>query len=220
MITSFKRVRKILANNFSVTGHICSIKNNEHVEFESSLERDFIYLLEYNLEVKRYYEQPIKIHYLDENIEKYYVPDFYVEYWDGTKELVEVKYVQELEEKNSELSIKFKAAELFCKDNNISFKIYSEHLIRTPLGWNAKFLNYYRYPKFDLNLDEATMIRNRLKKLNESTPAIIIKDMANDESKQAELLYLLWYLIANYSITFDNDKKLSMNTLIWVKKNG
>ncbi|BFM44100.1 TnsA endonuclease N-terminal domain-containing protein [Flavobacterium sp. CFS9] len=217
MITSFKRIRKILPNNFSVTGHICSIKNNEHIEFESSLERDFIYLLEYNLEVKRYYEQPIKINYLDKNIEKYYVPDFFVEYWDGTKELVEVKYAQELEEKHNELSTKFKAAELFCTKNNITFKIYNEHLIRTPLGWNAKFLNYYRYPKFDLNFDEITMIRNRLEELNNSTPAKLIKDMANDESKQAELLYLLWYLIANYSITFDNDKKLSMNTLIWVK---
>ncbi len=220
MITSFKRMRKILPNNFSVTGHISSIKNNEFIEFESSLERDFIYLLEFNIEVKRYYEQPLKIYYLDEGIEKYYVPDFFVEYWDGTKEIIEVKYVQELEEKHSELSIKFKAAELFCNENNIVFKIYNEHLIRTPLGWNAKFLNYYRYPKFNLNLDEATMIRNRLNELSESTPATIIKDMANDESKQAELLYLLWHLIANYSITFDNNKKLSMNTLIWVKKNG
>lgn len=218
MITSFKKIRKILPNNFSVTGQICSIKNNEKVEFESSLERDFIYLLEFNIEVKRYYEQPLKIHYLDENIEKYYIPDFYVEYWDGTNELVEIKYVQELEEKHSELLTKFNAAESFCKENNLVFKIYNENIIRTPLGWNAKFLNYYRYPKFNLNLDEATMIRNRLKELIESTPAIIIRDMANDESKQAELLFLLWYLIANYSINFETDKQLSMNSLIWIKK--
>ncbi|MEO8255377.1 MAG: TnsA endonuclease N-terminal domain-containing protein [Flavobacterium sp.] len=218
-ITSFKRMRNILPNHYSVTGHICSIKNNEFVEFESSLERDFIYLLEFNLEVKQYYEQPIKIYYLDEGFEKYYVPDFFVEYWNGTKELVEIKYIQELEEKQNELSTKFNAAEIFCSTNGMSFKIYNEHLIRTALGWNAKFLNYYRYPKFDLNLDEASILRNKLNELNDSTPSKIIKLIANDESKQAELLYLLWYLIANYSITFDSNKKLDMNTPIWVKKN-
>ncbi len=73
-------------------------------------------------------------------------------------------------------------------------------------------------PKFNLNLDEARMIRNRLIELNTSTPAIIIKDLANDESKQAELLFLLWFDIANYYITFDTNKQLTMNTLIWINK--
>lgn len=216
MRTSYKKIREIYPNKLSVTGQINSIKNNERIEFESSLERDYIYLLEFDIEVKRYYEQPIKIYYTEDNIEKYYVPDFIVEYWNGSKEIIEIKYSQELEEKRTILSTKFNAAKELCKKNGLTFKIINEHSIRTPLGWNAKFLHYYKYTNFDLNLEELTIIRNELLELKKSTPIDLIQTLAKDERKQAELLYLLWYGIATYSISFDYQKKLNMNTVIWV----
>ncbi|MDM1397763.1 TnsA endonuclease N-terminal domain-containing protein [Myroides odoratimimus] len=216
MRTSYKKVRGIYPNKLSVTGQINSVKNNESIEFESSLERDYIYLLEFDTEVKRYFEQPIKIFYIEDNIEKYYVPDFIVEYWNGSKEIIEIKYSQEIEEKRKILSTKFNAAKELCRNNGYTFKIINEHSIRTPLGWNAKFLHYYKYTNFNLNIEELTMLINRLLELKRSNPMNLIQDLAKDERKQAELLYLLWYGIATYSISFDYQQKLSMNTVIWV----
>ena len=58
---SLKKQRNISMNQFSLTGHIKSLKRNELVDFESSLERDYIHILEFDENVRYYYEQPLKI---------------------------------------------------------------------------------------------------------------------------------------------------------------
>ena len=54
---SLKKQRNISMNQFSLTGHIKSLKRNELVDFESSLERDYIHILEFDENVRYYYEQ-------------------------------------------------------------------------------------------------------------------------------------------------------------------
>ena len=48
MRISLKKKRNISANEFSLTGQIKSLKRNDLVDFESSLERDYIHILEFD----------------------------------------------------------------------------------------------------------------------------------------------------------------------------
>lgn len=99
VIISFKKSRKIGRNSLILTGQITSIKNNDIVEFESQLERNLTYILERRLDVEMYCEQPITIDYFEGNVKRHYTPDFYVKYFDGSEELIEVKYQKDLLEK-------------------------------------------------------------------------------------------------------------------------
>lgn len=80
-------------------GKFPSLKNKKVVWFESHLERDFIYLAEFDREVIRYQEQPIKIKYVYDGKQCHYTPDFFIERQDK-KQIVEVKpqYKTEKEE--------------------------------------------------------------------------------------------------------------------------
>lgn len=216
MIISFKKQRNIDLSNISLTGSITSIKNNSIVEFESSLERDFIYLLEYDNNVRKYFEQPIKISFYYNNCQKFYIPDFFVEYDNGKKQVIEIKYKADL---NDELNkIKFRVANDFCKRNNIEFKVFTEDDIRTNLLFNSKFLFYYKNPQLEINRTDIEILFNMLSK----NKKLIISDLINECTKvyerQAELIYVLWYMLAREFICYNKNCKLSMNSVVWIKQ--
>ena len=216
MRISFKKHRKIDVSNVSLTGAITSVKNNTIIEFESSLERDFIFLLEYNTKVKKYFEQPIIINFYFEDKLKSYVPDFFVEFENGEKQLIEIKYKKDL--KDALNLKKFEEAKAFCKQNNIDFKVLTEEDIRTDLLFNAKFLLYYSNPQLKINRVDIEILFKRLK-VNER---LIISDLINDcarrYERQAELIHVLWYMLARNFIYYDKNRKLTMNSLVWIKK--
>ena len=61
MSDNFQAARKITKNYRSVTGYFQSRKNNRPIAFESILERNLFLTLEFEKDVEKYYEQPIKI---------------------------------------------------------------------------------------------------------------------------------------------------------------
>lgn len=71
-------------------GKFPSIKNKSTVWFESHLERDFIYLIEFDKDVIKYQEQPFKIRYYLNEKKLIYTPDFFIER-KNKKQVVEVK---------------------------------------------------------------------------------------------------------------------------------
>lgn len=71
-------------------GKFPSIKNEKLVWFESHLERDFIYLIEFDKSIIRYREQPFKVEYLLDGKKRNYFPDFLVER-EGRKQVIEIK---------------------------------------------------------------------------------------------------------------------------------
>ncbi|SHL29276.1 TnsA endonuclease C terminal [Chryseobacterium carnipullorum] len=215
VIISFKKSRKIGKNSFSLTGQISSVKNNSIIEFESQLEMNLTYLLERRCDVSMYCEQPIEIEYFDGNTTRKYIPDFYVQYHNGEQEIIEVKYEKDLLEKKELLEPKFKAAREFCNSNNISFKILTESQINTPQMFNSKFLANYKTPRFKTNLGDIEYILDTLEKLEQTTITNLINECSSDDNRKAELLFHLWYLVSNYLINFNEEEKLSMNTLIW-----
>ncbi|WP_265426819.1 TnsA endonuclease N-terminal domain-containing protein [Chryseobacterium sp. YIM B08800] len=215
VIISFKKSRKIGRNSLSLTGQITSIKNNDTVEFESQLERNLTYILERRLDVEMYCEQPITIEYFEGSVKRYYTPDFYVKYFGGSEELIEVKYQKDLLEKKEVLEGKFRAAKEFCTGNNMSFRVITEEDINSDELFNSKFLSNYRRPPVKTNLGDIEYILETLARFEKMTVNNLLDECSKNDQRKAELLFHVWYLISNYLINFNEEEKLSMNTLIW-----
>jgi len=217
MTISLKKQRKINTSKLSLTGGIFSVKLNDIIEFESSLERDFIYIAEYDNQVIKYMEQPLKIWYYHDNIKKCYVPDFWVEYNNGKKEIVEIKYKDDIEKPSEELFIKLLQADKFCKANNLDFKVLTENEIRTPYLKNAKFLLYYKLKGNLIKESDINLIFSKFKELKYSNASEIINLLSTNFQTKAQYLFVLWYLVSIDIIFFDNTKNLTMNSPLWIK---
>lgn len=210
---SLKKVREIGLKYWSLSGNVVSAKENRFVSFESSLERDYIYHLEFDNNVNRYSEQPIKIYYKIKERRTFYVPDFYVEYIEGAKkEIIEIKYEEDLKVNKSKYKAKFKVAEDFCLANNMCFKVITEKSIRTDRLWNIKFLLKYRHPNSEINYEYVSLIVSKVKENKEITPIKLINDSGLNKDIRGIVLYTLWYCIANNFISVDLDRKLCMNS--------
>ncbi|KIX19899.1 hypothetical protein SY27_15315 [Flavobacterium sp. 316] len=212
---SLKKQRNISMNQFSLTGQIKSLKRNELVDFESSLERDYIHILEFDENVRYYYEQPLKIEFDD----RYYVPDFYVEYWSGEKEVIEVKYNIDLIENASKYVAKFKAADEFCNTNGLTFRILTENDIRNEYLYNVKFLNAVQIMRNGIEseyFNEFELLERNLKKLKRTTINNLLDICTSCELKRAELIQYLWLMVIHKKIKVDLNKKLNMEVEIWI----
>jgi hypothetical protein len=73
-------VRKIQPSTRSIRGQISSPKNGRASQYESSLERDLLQLLEFDDYVESYCEQPVTIEYVHEGVVRRYTPDVLVYY--------------------------------------------------------------------------------------------------------------------------------------------
>lgn len=115
------------------------------VIFRSSYEKKFIWWLEKSSKVKRWGSETLCIEYKlpnDDNVHHYW-PDYLVEMTDGSIILVEVKPYNQtvppdpfLNDRNSlayrtyvKNYCKWKAADAFCRKNNLQFKIITEKTI-------------------------------------------------------------------------------------------
>ncbi|MBD3842159.1 MAG: hypothetical protein IE909_09785 [Campylobacterales bacterium] len=75
----YMSVRTIPKNYRNVTGIHASVKSEEKAMFESTLERDFITLLEFDNDVVSFDVQPVKIKWFDQNGKsRSYFPDVLV----------------------------------------------------------------------------------------------------------------------------------------------
>lgn len=211
-------VRKITKNYRNVTGIAAHRKANGQAMFESTLERDFITLLEFSPSVQNFEVQPLRLEWKDlKHKDRIYTPDVLVTYELAGKTchvLYEVKYRSELREKWPEFHPKFRAAVKFSRVQGWKFKIITENEIRTPLLENAKFL--LPFLKQGANEEEhMDLIDLRLNELKSTTPTELIKSIFHDEWNQASLLPSLWYMIGSFQIGTDINTKLTMNSPIW-----
>lgn len=204
-------------NYRNVTGIAAASKAGGAAQFESTLERDFLSLLEFSPEVKTIDPQPVRVEWLDARGHKrIYTPDVFVEFIENdgkTPWLCEVKYRSELQEKWAELRPKFKAAFHFAKEQGWRFKIITEREIRTPYLANVHFLIGFRrsIPDAGLMLD----ILGHLNKTNGSTPRDLIEALRSDIAARARLTNALWHLIAIFQVGVDLHQPLNMKSRIW-----
>ena len=210
-------VRIIPKNYRNVTGIAATSKADGAAQFESTLERDFLSLLEFSPEVKNIDPQPVKIDWSDaDGGRRSYTPDVLVEFIEVAGKrpwLCEVKYRSELLEKWAELRPKFKAALHFAKEQGWRFKIVTEREIRTPHLANARFLTSYRRAIPDAGVMQD--ILGHLNKIHEATPRDLIDAIRPDITGQAQMISVLWYLVATFQIGVDFHKPLTMKSRIW-----
>lgn len=210
-------VRKIPKNYRNVTGIAAHRKAQGKATFESTLERDFITLLEFDPLVERFEVQPLRVEWYDQQDKlRNYTPDV-LSFYSGPHyptTLFEVKYRSELKQKWVELKPKFMAARRYCREKNWRFKLITEAEIRTPLLDNAKFLMPFirKGPRAEVDMDILGVAMNDLV---QSTPTELLQSIYRDEWNRAELMPTLWYLIGTRQISTDLNQKITMTSPIW-----
>lgn len=191
--------------------------------FESALERDLMYILRFDINVDKYIPQPVKIEYRDKDGKlRSYTPDIIIYH---RKDILpaknmptilgEVKYRDNLRENFKELRPKYKAAIHYAKERGWKFELLTDREIRTPYLANAKFLlgfmNPDPYPKYEI----VQMVLDRVRELRETDAQTLLVSIYRDKWNQAELLPVVWHLIAIRRIGNDLTQPITMRSKIW-----
>ncbi|WP_018936980.1 heteromeric transposase endonuclease subunit TnsA [Thioalkalivibrio sp. ALJ24] len=209
--------RKIPKNYRNLTGLIASQKGGGAPAFESSLERDLLILLDFDREVESIEEQPLTLEYTDPlGATRTYTPDFFVRYVDDRRPLLcEVKYRKDLFRDWSLLKPRLKAARRYATEQGWEFRILTENEIRTPYLENARFLREYR--DLPVTLDQRVAVMPLLNDMRETTPAELTQAIFRSPWNRAEILPVVWHLMALGRIEADLTRPLSMSSRIWAE---
>lgn len=111
-----------------VTGCHPSLKMRRNIAWESLLERDFVFLAEFDRTVAVYYAQPLVIRYMMDGKLHAYYPDFKIVRTSGTVEIAEVKTDEDAE--SDENDKRFKIIEKILNGHGADFHVYKESEIR------------------------------------------------------------------------------------------
>ncbi|BCS51777.1 TnsA endonuclease N-terminal domain-containing protein [Geobacter sp. SVR] len=219
--------RRIRPSKCANTGVRSSLKNGKGLETESSLEHDFLVLLDFDNRVERYEVQPVTLRWVDNGNEFIYTPDVLVKYTDDARDinpslkptLYEVKPHDVLKRDWRKFEPKFRHAMSWARENGVRFKIITEKRIRTPFLDNAQFLLRYHSSTFPYSSTEGSderYVLNSLKKTGETSVKTLLLYMSQVKTRQAELIPWIWRLILEEKIGTDLDKPLTMTSTIWL----
>ncbi|MCX7553083.1 heteromeric transposase endonuclease subunit TnsA [Marinicella sp. S1101] len=212
--------RVIKAAYGSVTGFY-PFKGQDSVQFESTLERDFLKRLETFDSVITVISQPVVIDYITaKGNPSTYTPDFRVvrksyPYVLRPDCIVEVKPNKFLRKNFKELKPKFKAAIRYCKENGMVFHLMDEFKIKDTRWKNANFLR--RYKKMNFEAEESEWIIRSLKLMGMTTFGRLLDHLYKSKDKRNIGKSHLWHLIANGRVYCDKSLPLDSFSELWVK---
>src|SRR5260221_3739743 len=134
-------VRKIANHGRNIIGLFPSLKMGSMIAYESLIELDLLYFLDYEREVEVFEEQPLTIDYFHDGKTYRYTPDFHViktgQHW-----LLECKPRRLISSEENQR--KFAAAEEWCQQNGWIFAVITEEQLRAGHRLrNVKTLTYY-----------------------------------------------------------------------------
>jgi hypothetical protein len=134
-------VRRVSNRGGNVIGHFPSIKMKRMVAFESLIERDYLYLLDYEPQVERFEEQPLTVEYQHDGKVLHYTPDFHL-VETGRDVLVECKPLAFVDKDENQR--KFVAARAWCANRGWTFRIVTDQDVRAGFRLeNVKLLTRY-----------------------------------------------------------------------------
>jgi len=165
-------VRNVTNRGGNVIGRFPSLKMQRMIAFESLLERDFIYLLDYDANVTWFEEQPLTIEYQHEGKTRHYTPDFHLIERDQHV-LVECKPDNFVNTADNQR--KFAVAQAWCQACDWQFRIVTDAEVRAGHRLpNIKLLTAYARLRLDPGL------RCQLYAFLQSLPAAIsIQDLTH-----------------------------------------
>lgn len=192
-------VRKVSNRGGNAIGRFPSTKMGRMIAFESLLERDFIYLLDYDPDVEWFEEQPLSIEYMLETKLLHYTPDFHVLEC-GWHVLVECKPEQFAE--TEENRRKFAVAQEWCEKRGWEFRVITDQQVRSGFRLqNVKLLAQYARQKVGIG------IRSQIHAfLQEAQTDVSIRKLAhavlpdNPSAVTASIFCLAYHHVMNLSI--------------------
>jgi len=209
--------RRIPPNRRSITGQFPSRKNGRFVPFESGLERDNFFQLEFDDRVVTYEAQPVRIEF-SRGGGRWYpgFPDLAVTYRAelGPGEIHDVKFRSEIFGNWVHLKPRLLAACAYARQQGKLYRLRSEVEIRTAFLPQAKFL--YRYLlNFIADQSYANLFRDALRASGKSTPAELLRTCIPDTDR-AIALPTLWSMVATREISADLCAPLTMSSDLWM----
>lgn len=206
--------RKIGTSRRALTGRI-ALGDSQAVEFESSLERDWLEQLDFDPRVEEVQVQPFTLEHEVDGTLRRYTPDVLAVWRRGpvTETVVyEVKLQDDLRDNWLDYRPRFVAATRYCRERGWRFKIVTERRIRTPMLSAVKFLRPYR------RLEDHAILRERLlaglRDIGSTTVTQLLESTFNSKQERLQALPFLWKLVANFEIEANFEAPLSMHTFI------
>lgn len=181
------RTRKITnSGTKKLIGKFPSLKNKKTIWFESHLERDFIYLLEYEKEVIRYSEQPFKVEYVLEGKKRFYHPDFLVVRKEKNQ-VVEVKPKHKLSDPEFRYFVSLMTTKF--AEMGYEYIVVTDETIRLqPRLKNIKLL--FRYASLKITLKHEILIEELFSQSENLTITDTFKAF-EEKNEEKEIIYTL-----------------------------
>lgn len=207
-----KQIRKIRPTRRSVSGFYV-FRASTQIAYESTLERDFIILMEHDLAVSDIIPQPCQLLFHANMGQAYpYTPDFLV-YFRGSRKpmLVEVKPGEEWQQNWRKWSAKWKVARRYAKDQGWIFRIYDERRIRSQTLANINFLQ--RYDRMTFNEDHVSLVIELVRKAGH----ISVRELQGQSTGDSPMIQpLVWHLVALRRLECDLTRPLGDHTALWI----
>jgi hypothetical protein len=182
--------------------------------YESSLERDAMYLLEFDRSVKAYYPQPFSIDYVIGKRQYKYTPDLLVVKHDGENEVWEVKPDSKLID--PKVQVKWSVLKQHCELSRKKARMVTDKDIRKDyLIDNVMFLKHYgRYSG-----NAKPLVENVLSLLELKTCLTINDVLAQlTDYQKNDILKCVYYMLYEQIISMEHKERISLNTKIFINK--
>lgn len=216
-----RQMRKIGPTRRSVSG-IYAFRGETPVQFESTLERDFIIRKEFCLAVLEVIPQPCQVPFIGSNSQPYtYTPDFLVYYRLGSMAypeypkpvLIEVKPKSEWRKHWRKWLPKWKAAYRYAKEQGWAFHIYDESRIRDEVLANIRSLD--RYKRMQFPVEESRWIVENVRQMGSAPFHYLLARHFMGEYRAAGIAHI-WHLLACRQLDCDISRPLNDFTELWV----
>lgn len=209
--------RKLGTSRRSLTGRLVTC-TGDAATFESSLERDWLIVLDFDPNVRAIQVQPFTLLYDLGNGSGRYTPDVLVEVGEPGRDadtiVYEVKPADELRENWDKYRTRFKATWRYCRSNGWRFKVVTERHIRTPLLDNARFLRRYRGQPSHRVTCEQLLYTMRI--LGRTTPQALLAAAYWSADSRLAAIPMLWKMVACRQVAADLSRPLTMTCEIWL----
>lgn len=210
-------VRKLKKSYISCVGYFKSYKTNKQHSFDSILERDFFTILEFDENVVNYAEQPFRMYYQLNGAKTRYTPDVLVTYQDDSQKLFEVKYQSDID---SDEELQYKLSVLpdeIQKQKDLVFEVITDEKLYGTYFDNCTFLYSFAF----LHLDESLVqsVHEQIYNLDtEFSIRQLLNSLTQDSTLQLKLIPCIWQIIFKDNLLVDMYKKLTMVTIISLRR--
>ncbi len=201
----------IRKNRANIVGSFPSLKNATSVYYESTIERDLLFFLEYDQSVSSYHMHPFTISYDDRETHHSYTPDVLV-VRSTTKTLIECKPKTLLDDPHTQQQIMIGSQ--WCEQHNHIFEVITDRDLRENSRLpNLKLLwRYARITKSHEVRRHVSMLFSNIEELSFKTLANQLRLVLPHTIPEPHIYFLLF----SHFLLVDLAKPLTPDSLIYL----